>query len=97
VATLNQEETIITAAKGIVDKGKELGLRVELDDSNESVGKKIREAELMRVPYTVVIGNKELESQKVLPRARGDLPPISAETGVGEFLQKVAQDAKARK
>jgi threonyl-tRNA synthetase len=97
VATLNQEETIITAAKGIVDKGKELGLRVELDDSNESVGKKIREAELMRVPYTVVIGNKELESQKVLPRVRGDLPPISAETGVEEFLQKVAQDAKARK
>jgi threonyl-tRNA synthetase len=98
VATLNQEEQVVNAAKAIVAKGVALGLRVELDDSNESVGKKIRDAEVMKVPYTIVVGNKEIESGQVTPRTRSDLPSLGTESfGAEDFLSKVAQDAKERK
>jgi threonyl-tRNA synthetase len=43
-------------------KAKDAGLRVFVDDSKESVGKKIRAAQLMKAPYTLVIGDQELES-----------------------------------
>jgi threonyl-tRNA synthetase len=71
-------------------------LRVELDNSNETVGKRIREAEVMKVPYTVVIGGKEVESGRLTPRPRSDLPEIP-ESSIEELLQRLAQDAKARK
>jgi threonyl-tRNA synthetase len=96
VATLNDDETVVKAAKDIVAKAKEKGLRAELDDSNESVGKKIRDAEVMKVPYTVVIGGKEVESGRLSPRGRHDLPELP-ESSVEELLQKLSQDAKSRK
>lgn len=96
VATLNDDESIVKAAKDLVAKAKEQGIRATLDDSNESVGKKIRDAEVMKVPYTVVIGGKEVESGRLGPRGRKDLPQIP-ESSVEELLEKLAQDAKARK
>jgi threonyl-tRNA synthetase len=87
---------VVKAAKDIVAKAKEKGLRAELDDSNESVGKKIRDAEVMKVPYTVVIGGKEVESGRLSPRGRHDLPELP-ESSVEELLQKLSQDAKSRK
>jgi threonyl-tRNA synthetase len=98
VTTLNDEETVLHAARDLVNKAKEFGIRVELDDSNESVGKKIRDAEHMRVPYTVVVGNKEIESHQLTPRVRSDLPKLEQETmAIDDFLAKLAQDAKTRK
>jgi len=96
VVTLNDEPAIVGTAKEIVAKAKEQGLRVELDDSNESVGKKIRDAEVMKVPYTVVIGGKEVESGMLSARHRGDLPELP-ELSVDELLERLFQDAKARK
>ena len=98
LATLNDEADILKLAKEIADKAQEAGIRATLDDSNESVGKKIREAEIMRIPYTVVIGPKEVESNQITPRLRADLPKLEAETvSLGDFLDKLARDAKARK
>jgi threonyl-tRNA synthetase len=96
VATLNDDETVVKVATEIVAKAKEQGLRAELDDSNESVGKKIHNAEAMKVPYTVVIGGKEVESGQLSPRSRSDLPELPA-SSVDELLSKLSQDAKARK
>ncbi|MGH7157307.1 MAG: threonine--tRNA ligase [Candidatus Saccharimonadales bacterium] len=96
VAALNDEEPILNLAKSVVQKAKEAGIRAELDDSNESVGKKIRDAELMKVPYTVVIGGKEVESGRLSPRHRSDLPQLP-ESSVDELLERISQDAKARK
>lgn len=96
IATLNDDKAVIHKTWEILDKAKELGLRVELDNSNESVGRKIRDAEVMKIPYTVVIGPKEVESDQLSPRGRSDLPEIGP-TGVDEFLQRLSQDAKARK
>lgn len=96
VATLNDEEAIVNTAKDIVTKAREQGLRAELDDSNESVGKKVREAEVMKIPYTVVIGGKEVESGRLTPRHRSDLPELT-ESSIEELLQRLSDDSKARK
>lgn len=96
IATLNNENNILDMARNVVEKAKEMGLRSELDDSNESVGKKILQAEQMKVPYTIVIGEKEVQSGNINPRHRADLPEI-AESSIEEFLQKLSDDAQARK
>lgn len=96
VATLNEEEAVIKLAKEIVAKAKEQGIRAGLDDSNESVAKKIHDAETMKVPYTVVIGGKEVGSGKLAARHRSDLPEL-AESSVEELLQRLRDDIKTRK
>lgn len=55
-------------------KLKEAGIRVELDDSSESLGKKIRNAEIMKVPYSLIVGEKEQTSRSVSLRrySKGD-------------------------
>jgi threonyl-tRNA synthetase len=98
ITTLNDEEKVLQAARDLVKKAKEQGIRAELDDSNESVGKKVRDAEHMKVPYTIVIGGKEVESGKVTPRVRSDLAKLEKESWDAEdFLAKITQDAKSRK
>jgi threonyl-tRNA synthetase len=98
VITVNQEEPTVKFAETLLGQAKELGLRVHVDNSNESVGKKIRAAEVMKVPYAVVIGQKEIESGKVIPRIRSDMearqPDESHE--IQEFLKTVASEARDR-
>ncbi len=98
VITVNQEEPTVGCAAGVAAQAKELGLRLTVDNSNESVGKKIRAAELAKVPYTVVIGEKEIASREVVPRIRKDMAVREGERGVGigEFLKTVSNEAKAR-
>lgn len=96
VACLNDEQTIVDKAKEVVAKAREQGLRAELDDSNESVGKKIHNAEAMKVPYTLVIGGKEVQSGRVTPRIRADLGKEAQESPIEEFLASVAEQAKTR-
>jgi threonyl-tRNA synthetase len=72
-----------------------MGVRATLYDSNESVAKKIRDAEVMKVPYVVVIGDKEVEFSRLAPRHRSDLPE-RPESSVDELLEKLSQDAKTR-
>ncbi len=98
VATLNQEDEVVKYAEKVVEQAKELGIRAKLDAGNESVGKKIRDAEVMKVPYTVVIGGKEIESGQLLPRIRQDLVVQADKQAVtiDEFLGTVAHEAKGR-
>lgn len=98
LVTVNQEEKTRAFAAEIVEQGQALGLRIVADNSNESVGKKIRASEVMKVPYTLVIGDKEIESNKVLPRVRSDMEVSTPhnELGIPEFLKTVANEAKGR-
>lgn len=96
ISTLNDDEPILKMAKEVAEKAGEQGLRAEVDDSNESVAKKIRDAEVMKVPYTVVIGGKEVESGRLSPRHRSDLPEIS-ESSIDELLQRLSQDVQNRR
>jgi threonyl-tRNA synthetase len=98
VITVNQEDATVAFAAKIQDKGRELGLRIAVDNKSESVGKKIRDAEVMKVPYTVVIGQKEIESDQLMPRVRKDMEVQEDHHPIGtdEFLKTVANEAKAR-
>ena len=96
IATLKDDPNILKMAKDVVENAKVLGIRAELDDSNESVAKKVAEAEKMKVPYTVVIGEKEVHSGRVTPRHRSDLPELP-ELTVNELLERLSQDAKSRR
>lgn len=61
-------------SKNIVKELSDAGVRVEIDERNESMGKKIREAEMQKIPFMLVIGDKEIEAKKVALRkyAEGD-------------------------
>lgn len=98
IISVNQEDATVAFTRKIADEAKVLGLRVQIDNSNESVGKKIRTAELLKIPYTIVIGEKEIVSSEVTPRVRKDME-VQANNqpiGVEQFLKTVAHEAKAR-
>ena len=63
-------EKHISYAAEISNKLKELNIRVELDDSNNTFGKKIREAALNKAPYTIIIGDKEMETNQLTVKNR---------------------------
>jgi len=96
--TVNQEAATVKFAQGMAEQAKQLGLRLTIDNTNETVGKKIRAAEVMKVPYTVVIGEKEIANSEVLPRIRKDMAVADTATAVGveQFLKTVAHEAKSR-
>lgn len=98
IASVNQEETTVDFVAEIAEKAKALGLRIHVDNNSESVGKKIRSAEMLKVPYMLVIGQKEIETGKVLPRTRNDLVvhEMTDPIGIDNFLQSVANESKSR-
>ncbi|GAC1387757.1 MAG: threonine--tRNA ligase [Candidatus Saccharimonadales bacterium] len=98
ILTVNQEDTTTAFAAKIATQAKELGIRLIVDNSNESVGKKIRSTELWKVPYTLVIGEKEMETGNVQPRIRADIAVQDGEgsLSIDSFLKTVAHEAKAR-
>lgn len=81
-------------AKQVLEAVRDGGWRVELDDRNEKLGYKIREAQLAKIPYAVVVGDKEVEAQTVAPRRRGgeNLPPMSVADFVQRLRAEVAQE-----
>ena len=81
----------------LADKLEEEGFRVEVDDRNEKIGKKIREAQMEKIPYMLVVGDRDMENGTVSPRHRadGDLGAMS----VADFTRLLREDvdSKARK
>ncbi len=98
VITVNQEEETVAFAAMVADKAKELGLRIQVDNSNESVGKKIRTSEVWKVPYTLVIGEKEIQTGQVMPRVRADIAVKSKDEPIelDFFLSTIANENKSR-
>jgi threonyl-tRNA synthetase len=98
IITLNQSEEIVNFANGVLDSARKAGIRLEVDNDNESVGKKIRNAELMKVPYVIVIGGKEIESGRVTPRIRQDLAnnQTAKELSIEEFIKAVSEEHSNR-
>ena len=81
-------------ANDVAEKLKAAGVRVSVDDRNEKVNFKIREAQLQKVPYMLVIGGREAEAGQVSVRhrKRGDLGPVA----VGEFVQTISAEITAK-
>ena len=92
VKILPISEKQIEYADKVKAKLEEAGLRVELDDRNEKIGYKIREAQLQKVPYMLVLGDKEKEENKIAVRSRkaGDMGQIEIE----EFIKNISNEIK---
>jgi threonyl-tRNA synthetase len=71
------------------------GLRIELDDRSESIGKKIREATNQKVPYMLIMGDKEVESQAVAVRTRAgeDLGSMSIDDLASKLKLEISTKA----
>lgn len=82
-------------ATEVMDKLKEAGIRTELDVSDETLGKKIRNMKTEKVPYALIIGDKELADKKVTVESRdaGNLGVMSPE----ELVEKLKAEIKERK
>jgi threonyl-tRNA synthetase len=83
----------IAFAREVTDRLLAAGIRVEADLRNEKLGAKIREAQLQKIPYMLVVGDKEVASGCVAPRPRKGKP--GAPMPVDEFIDKVRQEATA--
>ena len=81
-------------AKELAKLFKTSGLRVEVDDRNEKIGYKIREGQMEKVPYMLVVGDKEMETHSVAVRKRGQ-GDIGA-APVQEFLATVLAEATTK-
>ena len=78
-----------------LDQLKAAGIRAEIDNRNEKIGYRIREAQLAKVPYMIVVGEDEMNSRGVTVRAR-----VEGEGGkftVDEFIAKVTREIETKK
>ena len=89
VKVLPIAERFNTYAKEIVNVLSNIGIRCELDDKAEKIGFKIREAQLDKVPYMVIVGQKEADSGEISVRKRedGDIGSMKVQSFI-ELLQK---------
>lgn len=74
-------------AKKVESELKEAGIRVEVDERSEKLGAKIRDAQMQKIPYMLVVGDKEMENQQIAVRSRdqGDLGVMA----LPNFTEKV--------
>jgi len=81
-------------AQSLLVSLKNADIRVEVDDRSDKIGKKIRDTELMKVPYMLVVGEKEMNENKVAVRrqGKGDL----GVQGIEEFIAQVKHEIKER-
>jgi threonyl-tRNA synthetase len=95
VKILPISDKFLDYAKDVLQKLKKADIRAGIDDRNEKIGKKIRDTELMRVPYMLVIGEKEVNEKKVSIRrqGKGDL----GAKDVDEFLNEIVEEVKERR
>lgn len=82
-------------AKKVAQALKEKGIRVELDQDNESLGKKIRNAESEKVPYMLILGQKEEDEKTLSVRQRGevDLGKMTIEQFLGKIDKEITDKA----
>lgn len=99
IIQVKDSDEVVNFVQQLQSAAREKGLRVRVDDSNESVGKKIRDAEVWKVPYTLVIGEKEVQNERLKPRVRADLAvlgDVEREYEVDQLLTSLAHEVKAR-
>ena len=90
VRVMNISDNSFGYAKKVYEDIQRLGFRVELDSRNEKIGKKIRDAQLEKVPYMIIVGDKEMEDGTVAVRRRGQ-----GDLGVmayNDFVAKIKQE-----
>ena len=90
VKVISLTDRNVESAKAISDKLYDYGIRTELDDRSETVGYKIRSAQLEKVPYMIVIGDKEAETGVVSVRRRGE--GVIGEMSLDDFIARLRKE-----
>jgi len=92
VAVIPISEKHLAFANELAKRFKIYDLRFKIDEDNETLGKKIRQAEMQRIPYLLIIGDKEIEANavSVRQRAKGDLGQMPVE----EFINKISKEIR---
>ena len=105
VAVLPISDKHVEYAKSVQQQLRDQNIRVELDERTESIGKKIREASMQKIPYMLIVGDKEIESKKVAVRARRKSSEALGEGGgdedlgqmpLAEFLERIQSEIKTK-
>ena len=95
VAVLPISDRFVPYAREVALKLKQNRVRVQVDERNEKIGKKIREAEMIRIPYMLVVGEKEMHENMLSVRrqGRGDAGILP----VADFLKNIVAEISERK
>ena len=72
----------------------DLGIRVEVDDRNEKIGYKIREAQVKKVPYSIIVGENELENKNISVRKRREKETVTMDTDT--FINNLLEEIKTK-
>ncbi|HEX8726357.1 MAG TPA: threonine--tRNA ligase [Gemmatimonadaceae bacterium] len=95
VRVLPITDEVAGAARQVVARLREAGIRAHLDDRNETLNYRIRDGELMKVPYMAVVGKREAEADTVAVRVRGEGKKQEI-VPVADFIARVGDEAKTR-
>jgi threonyl-tRNA synthetase len=89
----------VEAARELASRAREAGLRVEVDDAKQSVGKKIRAAQLMKTPYMIVLGDRDLEAGTftVRNRAGDEIAGLAFDDVVAALVEEAGERALAQR
>ena len=92
IVTVTEQQ--LDYARKVFIELQDAGWRVDLDERNEKLGYKIREAQLAKIPYAIVIGDNEVQAQTVAPRRRGgeNLAPMPLNEFMERLRSEVAQE-----
>lgn len=95
VKILNIADAHLEYAKSVKEKLENCGIRVELDDRNEKIGKKIRDAQLEKVPYSLIVGDNEASTNSVSVRKRsvGDQGSIALDEFIKNIMVEISTKA----
>ncbi|MDE3045030.1 MAG: threonine--tRNA ligase [Verrucomicrobiota bacterium] len=94
VRILTVADRHISYAEEIAKKIRSAGLVCDIDDSNESVGKKVRTAQLLKTNYMLTVGDKEVENKTAALRTRDNI--VHGEIDISDFLDKVKKERDNR-
>ncbi|MGH7689646.1 MAG: threonine--tRNA ligase, partial [Gemmatimonadaceae bacterium] len=95
VRVLPITDELTAVAQGVVRRMRDAGIRAHLDDRNETLNYRIRDGEVMKVPYMAVIGKREADADTVAVRVRGEGKKQEI-VGVAEFVARVKGEAETR-
>ena len=91
----NDDDDLNVYSKSVVDALKDAGVRVEFDDRSEKFGYKMREAQIAKVPYIVVLGKNEEEAKQISYRLHGEQGTTTV--GFDEFVTLVTNEISSKK
>ena len=84
----------VNTANSVINTMRSAGIRVEFDTRNETIGKKIREAQMEKVPYSLIVGDNEMRDGTVSVRKRsiGDQGAVALD----EFISKIMEEINTK-